>query len=1665
MLSPAPVTPLREMLRAGLSVFQEVWNHKAKDWITSICAADINNDSYLEIVACSRDGRVLTFAKDHKLLWERVVGSKAWAGTVACVKADKDHSACILVGTRDGKVYAFAQDGRTIGKDGGLYDFGKDGWAIDREKERNSCWLDTRAPVRQVFVVSASSSYMVVGSENGYTYAIDIATRKLRWTFQADGWVRAVCCSDIDGDGRVETLIGSHEKTLFVLSDDGRKRQCLNMDYPIHAVFAADIDHDGQVEILVATDGKNLVALSPTLQKRWSRQFSNRIPALYVADINNDGQQEIIAGSEDNHVYILNQLGETLWRHYIKYRVLSVYAADVDNDDRLEILVGAANDRIYAFRFELTDDLQKRIQDAWQAFKKTLRDSPQDLGQLLPSDELRLLSDILKEEEHQREELKHVTLQETDRLLESGQHYAALVNLLKLERYHAQVQLRKGKRDGLKNIRSFCISHLNATKRSIVVGTNDGDVHIFSGKGRHLKKINVGERILDIQPGYIDQGKSEQIIVCTSDHKIYVLSGTSQEEKYEWKVGYETACIYVNNGTWRRPSEIFTGSQATINIYEDGLLAPLSSINLQESVSIIHAYTRTEQEMPEIIAGSANRFVYAYKRDGVYLWEYEACDRVQSLDMRDIDRDGEVEVIVGSEDRNIYVLDSRGKLRWRFFLPHSVLAVQAIDVDQDDQIEILAGCADGWLYVFNKDGDLLWKYRASDRIRALQALDIDDDGNIEIIFATDDELEIISVVDQQQVHERIKRCLEALQGDRSLKDVCLEMLYPSHPGIPVRPDLRAFAIVRLMKQPDLAPEVFDIFEQFMKDNDVDVRKAVIQAIVACYTLDEPRAAQLLNQLAKDASLEVQLAFLEQMPLLMKLDWRTGFEHLKRFFDEGRRMVRRAAERQLNRLIEVPWSGKSGRRDIFVLLIEATNSEDSEWIRQEAARVLAHFLDSHREGLIIYMHLFLVNGVRPAIVDLVRHYSASPLVRKFIEVVMPFFRNPRDLQAADYLPGILQVLQDMTMLEYGRDALRMYKELSHLFSLKTIEDIGAYSCSLTSEDFRLDNELAKTFMRVLKQVSIISRYFSIYLRRASVFDRLTSLLDAEKVISEAIKFVEWTYSDSLMDRPMEPLPDYWLFSLLLQRWHEMVQAVKRELRGDVHLEVELQTKAVHYEERVAILLGVHNAGRMVADNVKISLLHSSDFDVLGNPSVEVETLFSGETRQAEFTLKLSDAYLQRTTADCAANFIHLRVEVVYDDAEHRLQILQFEDHLEFNAAVLQDFRNIPNHYSTGTPVQEDQMFYGRDQDVAVLRRNLADAVAQTIILLHGQRRTGKTTLLRHLTRSSVLRDHIPVFIDMQREVYDFSVSRLLYHLAYDIAQAMIDKGYTVLLPKLQDYEADPTFVFDNFLKQVKSYLHLHKLIILIDEFEELEEQIKKKRLDPEFLNYLRSVMQHHAANFLLAGMHKLDQLTQANWSVFFNIAYQYRLSKLSPQGAEDLIRKPVATYLEYGPFTVEKIRQLTADQPYLINLLCWALVSRCNEQRKVYVTINDVNAAKCEAMQMCTAHFRWLWENLIAEEQLLLVLISELSKEEGRWVSYGEIEARYRYYRFSYERKALRAWIKALELADVIEIVVGSTMDTSFLDGCLRIPAGLMRMWLLREKPLRLLVGEQQAPIS
>ncbi|HZO71728.1 MAG TPA: PQQ-binding-like beta-propeller repeat protein [Ktedonobacteraceae bacterium] len=1632
------LSELQENLRLGLAVVSELWNYKAKKWVTSIDTTDLDDDGNIEILAGSCDGRIQVLNREGDLRWRRVLGNKTWVGTLVGITSTRplNSSVRIIAGTRDGNLYALDQHGKTVDREGNLYALDKNERPTEADKAAR--WYHTDHVIRQVCYADA----IIFGSEDRCVYALDPENGALRWQFQTGGRVRTIFPYDINGDGEIETLVGSGDNYLYILNASGQCIASHDMQHQIYTLYCTDIDEDGRLEILVGTGAKDLIALDAcTLSPRWCRSFDNRLHSLYVIDIDKDGHNEIIAGSEDKHIYFLDGQGKTIWRHHLGAGVCSVLARDIDNDDRYEVIAGAKDGRVHAYRVGLIRGLDRKIRRFYQALGKP----PLNDLTALSQQERALLEDILGEEIQQQ--VRPVTLKQVETSLEEKAYLLALQTALKLEQQKTQILWHK---ESIGHVRTLCIGDISGdSKLEILIGTDRGDIQAYTSYGKLLWSRVFGSQILATQAGYINHGKWADILVCSTDHHIHMLSGihqtsrtrqikpTAESTHYidEWM-----SSIYVNAPGRHESAEVIVGCEdKKIYIFQDNLDTPSQIISTPQGIKVLSAHTPENDDDIEIVAGSLGPYVYAYTRKGVLLWQYPTQDRVQAIAIRDIDDDGKVEIIVGSEDRNLHVLDCKGHLRWRYYLPDRILAVEAADIDGDKKMEILAGCDDGNMYVLSREGDLLWRHKSNDRIREIRVEDINEDRRAEIVLGSEDRLDVLQVVNQHHLREIINRCWYELQRQTSPQNLIEELLHQSDPF------LRAFGLSKYAEQPDFT---FERLEDFVNDSASEVRKALIRTAIARYPLDAQRARIILNHLALDQEQDIKLTLIENLLILFCYDSDAGFEYMVRFSSNPDRFVRRAVLRTLYRLIDAPY--EKSRDKIFELLLTYAQDKESEWIRQEAARTLAHFLDIYQGDLLQYTYVLIAKGIATAILYQISYSASTTSTQQIFQNLVPLMTDLDDeAEAQEQLALAVKALKETRSLKYGEETWQIYNELHRLLTMYTVADMAQYRCMLTQQPGSTNAHFTVA-LRIFQQLSSITRKLRIYLTRESIDDRLAGLLEAIEAIEEVSKYAEQAYTRQVQGEPLQRLPDRYMFIRLFKRWRAIVMTQLSELRGKAELKAELQTKQVWHEEEVGIVLVVSNMGRSSANNAKITLLHSNDFDMVSERTYDIETILAQEDIQLEFIIK------PRISSP------NLVFEIAHGASADAINVELYGDRLELQVSQ-QDFQYIPNPYSTGTPTHDSSMFYGREKDITFLKDNLTRTSAKTVIVLYGQRRSGKTTLLHHMTSTPILERHIPILIDMQRYAYMISVSKFFHNIAFNIYRELKKRDIFVDQPEPKNFEADPTFAFDMFLDDVEAQLQDQRVIILIDEFEVLEDLVIKGKLEAEIFGYLRSLMQHRQyLNFLLSGTHQIEQLIKGYWSVFFNIALHYRLGKLSTQGAIDLITKPVAGYLEYGPHTVEKIRQLTADQPYLLHLLCRALVDHCNDKRKNYVTINDVNIVLHEVMQTGQFHFNWIWDNIAQQERITLSILGHGGKNEGHRLSLIEIEEIYQRYHLPYKRERVLASLKSLIEADIIESVADTKHGHSSDHIRYRIPVGLIRQWLRKEKTIEQVMREEVA---
>jgi hypothetical protein len=313
----------------------------------------------------------------------------------------------------------------------------------------------------------------------------------------------------------------------------------------------------------------------------------------------------------------------------------------------------------------------------------------------------------------------------------------------------------------------------------------------------------------------------------------------------------------------------------------------------------------------------------------------------------------------------------------------------------------------------------------------------------------------------------------------------------------------------------------------------------------------------------------------------------------------------------------------------------------------------------------------------------------------------------------------------------------------------------------------------------------------------------------------------------------------------------------------------------------------------------------------------------------------------------------------------LQILDRElDH-----PLLEPGKTVINPYNAGSPITANRavLFRGRRDLANVVERALLERSRPTIAL-HGPRRMGKTSFLLQLPRLLPGRA-VPIFVDLQRPDATDSTARFLYTVARAVVNdARNHSRLTLPAPRREAFEREPFVAFADWLDEA-ALPALEKagrftFLLSFDEFEKLGRAIEMKRVDERVLDELRHTIQHReAVSLLFAGVQTLEELGP-RWSSYFINIRPLRITYLRPQEAESLVRSPERKSdfsLEYTDEAVEDILATTRCHPYLVQLVCSAVVNLVNEQRTLLVMTDLVRDAQTAALAMGEPYFRNVWD--------------------------------------------------------------------------------------------------------
>lgn len=319
---------------------------------------------------------------------------------------------------------------------------------------------------------------------------------------------------------------------------------------------------------------------------------------------------------------------------------------------------------------------------------------------------------------------------------------------------------------------------------------------------------------------------------------------------------------------------------------------------------------------------------------------------------------------------------------------------------------------------------------------------------------------------------------------------------------------------------------------------------------------------------------------------------------------------------------------------------------------------------------------------------------------------------------------------------------------------------------------------------------------------------------------------------------------------------------------------------------------------------------------------------------------------------------------------------------------------PNPYIVGNPIRNEKMFFGREDDFRYVRTKLEGASQGVVVVLCGERRAGKSSILYQVLNGRLGSRFIPVFLDMQ-EMVVANDREFFRRFARVIAEAVhIDRaevdGYGFRDPSLNPYHQ-----FVDFLENVLSRIENRTLLVLVDEYELLEAKVEEGRLDTDIFLFIAGLMDSkERLSFIFTGSRRLEERDRRFWRELLRRSFFRKVGFLSTNDARRLVTEPVEGRVVFGRGVVDRIVRLTAGQPFYTQVVCQTAVDYLNEHERNALTNRDLQKVLEEIVDHPLPQMIYFWEGLSPDEKVVAALLAEDLEAVGDqgWSTAGDLSA-------------------------------------------------------------------------
>jgi tetratricopeptide (TPR) repeat protein len=285
----------------------------------------------------------------------------------------------------------------------------------------------------------------------------------------------------------------------------------------------------------------------------------------------------------------------------------------------------------------------------------------------------------------------------------------------------------------------------------------------------------------------------------------------------------------------------------------------------------------------------------------------------------------------------------------------------------------------------------------------------------------------------------------------------------------------------------------------------------------------------------------------------------------------------------------------------------------------------------------------------------------------------------------------------------------------------------------------------------------------------------------------------------------------------------------------------------------------------------------------------------------------------------------------------------------------------NPYAVGGALSDLQSsgFFGREEIFQFVSEALRSK-KRFPILLYGQRRIGKSSILQQLPRF-LPPDHYCVYYDLQGKG-SMDLNQVLYGLGRAVTERL------GLSKPTREQTTEEMFASE-FLRPILARLDgdARRLVLLFDEFDVVDEKTATNQIAASrFIPYLNELFNlEPGIGYIMVVGRKTEELSPELNAALLKDAVQKLIGLLTAEQSGRLVQEPAQGYMHFSIGAVNRIFELAAGHPYCTQVVChaiWNLRFR-DAVGPNQVDLDQVNAALPLALDLGTLGLNWMFDGL------------------------------------------------------------------------------------------------------